>query len=82
MNGDLSINVEVEHESESEPEMVMIAGGENVSEASDGDTESSSLQSEHIEESSNMRKFAILIASTLASVPEGCGPCRLRSLLM
>uniref|UniRef100_A0A9J2PH42 alpha-1,2-Mannosidase n=1 Tax=Ascaris lumbricoides TaxID=6252 RepID=A0A9J2PH42_ASCLU len=82
MNGDLSINVEAEHESESEPEMVMIAGGENVSEASDGDTESSSLQSEHIEESSNMRKFAILIASTLASVPEGCGPCRLRSLLM
>uniref|UniRef100_A0A914RSK5 DUF7515 domain-containing protein n=1 Tax=Parascaris equorum TaxID=6256 RepID=A0A914RSK5_PAREQ len=83
LNDDSWINAETEHASESEHEMVMIAGGERVSETSDSVSESSSLRSEHIEEfRTHERNFAILIASTLASVPEGCDLCRLRSLLM
>uniref|UniRef100_A0A915BG77 Uncharacterized protein n=1 Tax=Parascaris univalens TaxID=6257 RepID=A0A915BG77_PARUN len=83
LNDDSWINAEAEHASESEHEMVMIAGGERVSETSDSVSESSSLRSEHIEEfRTHERNFAILIASTLASVPEGCDLCRLRSLLM
>ncbi|KHN74624.1 hypothetical protein Tcan_07046 [Toxocara canis] len=82
--GEREMGPNLEEVPESEPEMLIMAGGEMVSTDAYSDTESSPLPSDYVEQFQRyggMKEFALLVASTLASVPEGCEAKRMRALI-